>query len=715
MSWRLPALASLVLLWAQLLLTTRWAHIDGALHGPKRPFFVVALTAATMALLWPRSTAPTGDAPAEGADPAQAPGPVPLLTLLAGTLLLAAGFLVWFPPSSWTQVPYLDNWATRYRTTLDGIALLRGGAATGWNWHFLGGYSTATDITQNLTALAFVPVAIAGPARGFHLLHAILFLGIPALVYADLQLAGERTVARLATGLTALCVAGFSFLLLRSGDTNSLAGVLTSLAAFVAAHAARQGRPWGPPLLFVAIAFVAWSHTGFVIYTLLFLLIDAALARSWRSAVLAVVAGAIAVVAALPFTWELWRYPDRFIPNNVIFETGTPIDWPGLARKVYYNVELLWLPGRVFNDFSGLTIVMLPILAWVAWRSRGRSRFYAVGAIAVEGLLRLNTPEFAYVFLRPIHLLSVFTPVALAAFLVHDVRSRWRVAAFVAMVGIYLQIWWHPVPHIAAVEQVEPALVQRLRAGRGGLVLLENTFHRDMDASPATASAPTPFTVHFESLLPAVTGRRFYAGMWDGWQWSPERERLLSGGAFRGRALALTPAADFLAELRRWGVRDVVVWSEASRAYLDGLPAVARTWSEGRWLGYEVLDADAREIVVASGRGELRELTPLGGVVALRSAVAGETVIVRTSWHPEWEAEVDGAPVALRAAGGQIAFTAPKSGDYAVRLHYPPRTWLLWTSLLAVAAAAIAAASIARRTAPPRTFSRPPSRSSPSV
>ena len=644
MSWRLPALASLVLLWAQLLLTTRWAHIDGALHGPKRPFFVVALVAATIALLWPSRAHPVAhtsashrDRPADGnrtGVEAAGLGPLPLLTLVAGLGVLAAGFLVWFPPSTWTQVPYLDNWATRYRTTLDGIALLREGAAVGWNWDFLGGYPTATDITQNLTALAFVPIAIAGPALGFHLLHAVLFLGIPALVFVDLQLAGERGVARLATGLTAIAVAGFSFLLLRSGDTNSLAGVLTSLTAFVAAHASRRGRRWGPPLLFVAIAFVAWSHTGFVIYAVLFLLVDAVLARSWRSGLLAGAAGAVALVAALPFTWELWRYPDRFIPNNVIFQAGGSIDWLGLARKVYYNVELLWLPGRVFNDFSGLTIVTLPILAWVAWRSRGRARFYAVGALVVVGLLRLNTPEFAYVFLRPIHLLSVFTPVALAAFLAHDVCSRARAAAFVVMVAIYLQIWWHSVPHVAGVEQVESALVARLRSGSGGLVLLENTFHRDMDASPASVSAPTPFTVHFESLLPAATGRRFYAGMWDGWQWSPERERLLSGGAFRGRALAETPPADVLAELRRWGVRDVVVWSHASRAYLDGLPDVAWAWSDGRWHGYRIVDADAREVVVSAGRGELRGLTPLGGVVALQAVRASETVIVRYHLAP---------------------------------------------------------------------------------
>ena len=82
---------------------------------------------------------------------------------------------------------------------------------------------------------------------------------------------------------------------------------------------------------------MAWSHTGFLIYAVLFLLLDAAVVRSWRGALLALAAGAVGMIAALPFTWELWRYPSRFLPNNVVFETGQPIDWLGFARKVYYS------------------------------------------------------------------------------------------------------------------------------------------------------------------------------------------------------------------------------------------------------------------------------------------------------------------------------------------------------------------------------------------
>jgi hypothetical protein len=262
------------------------------------------------------------------------------------------------------------------------------------------------------------------------------------------------------------------------------------------------------------------------------------------------------------------------------------------------------------------------------------------------------------------------------------------VTAVVAMLALYLQVWWHPVPHIPSLDAAEPALSARLRAGTGGLVLLENTFHRDMDASPVRTSAPTPFTVHFESLLPRTTGRRFYAGMWDGWQWSPERDRLLSGGAFRGRALALTPPADFQTQLARWGVGEIAVWSDASRAFLDANPAFTRTWSEPPWQGYAVTGADTRDVVAASGSALLRDRSPLGATIALQDVHAGDLVVVRTSYHPAWGADAVKADVSIRDAGGQLAFVAPADGTYDVSLRYPRRTWLIVIALSVVAVAA---------------------------
>jgi hypothetical protein len=669
---------TVVLLWSQFFLTARYAGIEGGLHGFKRPLYLAVLVVATAALLQPRRTA--ADA-----------GPDRTLSriVLAGAAaFMAVACIVWFPPAVWGTIPYADNWTARFLSTTDGLQLLRQGAATGWIWDFLGGYHSASDITQSLTLLAAAPMLVFGDTVGFHLLHIVLLTGIPVIVYLDLRIDGDREVAALAAGLSAAGVAAIAYVLLRSGDTNSLAGVATAVLALTAAHAAASGRRWGAPLLMAAMPIAAWSHTGFFAYAAFFLFLDAALERDRRRAVRAAAAIAIGMVAALPLTWELWRYPRYFIANNVIVDPGQPVDWPGVARKVFYNVELFWLPGRWFNDVSGLTYVLLPLLAVTARSARGRVRFHAAAAIAAMALTRLQSPESAYFFVRPVHLLAVFTPVAIAGFASHLVRDRWRRCAIVALTVVYLPVWWHAVPHLQP-DEIEPGLVRHVRGLQldGAMVLLENTPHRDMDADPNRDIEPAPIPAHFESIIPRLTGARLYAGLWDGWQWCPQRLNVLAGGAFRGRSISVTPQADVHSELARWGVRHLVVWSSAAIAFFDADPSFARRWSSRPWVHYEFLAADPRDVVTANGSGRLVDRTPLEGRVDLQGVRAGDRVIIRTNFYPVWTAWDRETPVPLVNDGGMLGFDAPRDGSYEIELRYPRRTWLLAVALMVVAAA----------------------------
>ena len=657
---------SVTLLWSQFLLTARYAGVEGALHGAKRPLYVALLVAATAAFLLPQ----------RGTGRAETDRHLATAALVSGAMLMVVLCVIWFPISSWTAIPYLDNWTTRYLSTADGVELLKHGAAAGWNWDFLGGYHSASDITQSLALLGMTPMLLWGSAPGFHLLHVLMLAAIPAIVYLDLRLEGDRRLAALGAGLSAVGVAAIAHVLVRSGDTNSLAGVATTMLAIVAAHAAASSRRWGAPLLIVAMVMVAWSHAGFFAYAVLFLLVDAALARDGRRAVRAIVAAAVGTIAALPLTWELWRYPAYFIANNVVVDPAQRIDWLGVARKIYYNVELLWLPGRWFNDIGGLTYVLLPLLVWTAWRSHGRARFYAAAAVIVMVLTRLQSPESAYFFVRPMHLLAAFTPVAAAAFVRHGLHDRWRQWAVAGLAAVYLPIWWHAVPHRDAAA-IEPELVQHLRGLDGALVLLENTPHRDMDADPSRDIEPAPVAAHFESIVPRLTGLRLYAGMWDGWQWCPQRRNVLAGGAFRGASIAVTPPGEIHAELTRWGVRHVVVWSKAATQFFDNDPLFVRRWSSGPWHHYEFLNADPRDIVVTHGMGRLTARSPLGARISLDGVRSGSRVVVRTNFYPAWTARDGSTPVPLIDDEGMLAFDAPREGTYEIELQYPARTWLL--------------------------------------
>ena len=90
--------------------------------------------------------------------------------------------------------------------------------------------------------MAAVPAALAGNTVGFHLLHLGLFAAVPALVCADCRIARwPFSTAALAGGLAALAAWNYWSFLIRSGDTNSLAGVVACTATLVSAHAAREG------------------------------------------------------------------------------------------------------------------------------------------------------------------------------------------------------------------------------------------------------------------------------------------------------------------------------------------------------------------------------------------------------------------------------------------------------------------------------------------
>ena len=218
------------------------------------------------------------------------------------------------------------------------------------------------------------------------------------------------------------------------------------------------------------------------------------------------------------------------------------------------------------------------------------------------------------------------------------------------------------------------------------MILVEVSPHRDMDSDPQRRTPRTPFDVHFEGLLPGVAGQRFYTQMWDGWIWNVFRGQVVGAGTFAGRAIELTPPEAFEAEMRRWGVKHLFVWTDASRTYLARTGSFAELWRGGLWSHFELKDVDTRAVITTTGAGQLRDLSFLGGTVDLAGVASGSPVIVRANYYPAWRAYAGGREVPLYSSSGQMAFDAPDSGSYVVRLEYPRYRWLSILALLAAIA-----------------------------
>jgi hypothetical protein len=661
---RAALLLSLVIAWVNFVGTAKWAQLPGALNGWKRPWYGVALAAATLLAVV---------TPVRKAAPVRL-GRIGQAAAIMGLAVLVGALFGSFPPSSWNQIPWRDDWPVRFQTTIDGIHLLERGAVAGWQWAFLGGYHTSSNISQSLAVLAFVPVELFGPTLGFHLLHALMVLAIPALLYWDLSLDGSTDVALLTAAFGGICSAGIFGTTMPSGDTNSIAGLVCALAALIASRAARVGRRWGGPALIGALTLTAYSHIGFFAYAVVYLVLEVIFYRDRAGAIRTAAAIAASAVAALPVYWELLRYPGFTHLNNVLFDPAAAIPWKALLIDVAYNIQILLQPYRWFNDYGGLTTVFLPVFCVVALGTKSRAGFYAWAAIATIAMTRLNAPGFGYAFARPGHMLAAFAPPVLAWFIIEMSGNRALALALTIVVGLYVQSSFEPLWHVHDVREVNPALVDHLASLDGNLVLIEDSPHRNLNATPGRRTVKPLLDAHIEALLPGATGRRFYGQEWDSWHWSRFRAQVLAGGAFQGRDIGDTPISDFEAELRRWGVKHLVVWSDPTKEYLRRAEPFAARWTAGPWVDFEFNGADVRQIVTPTGTGTLRNLDPLGADVDLEGVRAGDTVVVRTNYYPAWRATADGRAVALLSAGGQLAFIAPRDGRYRVRLDYPKHT-----------------------------------------
>jgi hypothetical protein len=667
------------------LTTGRWASQPGALHGWRKPWYALALIVTTVLLVAARR---------QVARPTRLGHWPSTAFLVSGAGVLVASLLGRLPLSTWTEIPFKDDWTPLFQQAVNGAGLLRRGVVVGWNWWFLGGYPTSTDIAQNFSTVAIVPMTIFGDRLGYHVLHAVLFLSVPLFVWWDLR-REDRETRVLATAFGCFFAAGYFGTIGSSGDTNSLVGVFCAACALIGGHSARLGRRWGGPLMLVGLTLALYTHTAFFVYAGIYLTLEAVYFRDRAAFVRLVVAAAFAGVAALPVHWESLRFPEYVSFNNTFYAPGGPFRWSVFARTFYYNVEILLLPHRWFNDYRSLANVWLPVLVIAAVTSpRSRVGFYAWAAVATQALLRLNTPAAGAIFDRIQHMFPLLLAPALAGFVLQRAGTRGLALAMSVAIALFVQTSLAPIRHVPDLRAFDPALIDRVAVADGNMVVVEISPHRDMDSSPLRKTPTTPFDVHFEGLLPQLAGQRFYSQMIDGWVWNIFRGQVVGAGTFAGQLIDLTPPDVFAAEMRRWGVRHLFVWTDTSRTYLARSGRFLERWRGGRWSHFELLDPDVRSVVTTSGSGELQHLDFLGAEVTLTSAKAGDSVVVRGNYYPAWRAFVDETEVPLYSANGQLAFRAPREGNYVVRLEYPRYRWL---SLMAIASLAIGTVILRRR------------------
>ena len=97
---------SLALAWVNFLTTARWAGEPGSLHGWRKPWYALALAAATLLVVVARR---------EIGRPARIGPATSLAFLAAGAALLLACLFHRLPLSVWTEIPFKDDWTELFQ------------------------------------------------------------------------------------------------------------------------------------------------------------------------------------------------------------------------------------------------------------------------------------------------------------------------------------------------------------------------------------------------------------------------------------------------------------------------------------------------------------------------------------------------------------------------------------------------------------------------
>lgn len=613
----------------------------------------------------------------------------PKVSLPLVFLLAVITFFIKFPPDTLDQLVFFDDYPTIYTITLKGWELLKQGGIFGWDSRLMGGYYTVSDVSHNeiFFMLPFLPF---GERVGFHLMIMFFYLTIPFLIYwlAKLRFKRDRS-ATLALWIGLFVAFGFFDNLLFWGMVNSVIGLNLMILNLILFTLMRQHKPLANFALILTVPLTLYAAGGFFVYSLLLIGID--FLWHWDKRMIPRLAFVMfaAFLISLTYAHTLLQYPDYFIQSDEIYAPETYT----IEQIVTQSVQALslhtdpnfWLLGRPIR-YQGLFIVLLPIILTVILR-------WLIGLRQRDGQAEINSAMIEFVLMATLVMLMslivspsvdmfvsrvrfvipVLLAFVLAAWL--DQPKRLHPAPLLLVLAILLTTLpsrlLEPIPHIPSLRGYNAALLDQIEALDSKTVLLESMGAYNLATEGAGVTQVHKDLVHMESLFPFETSKNYMSNNQEGYHHSVYRRNFVTGGAFRGKLLPDWPREMFNGFLEQWGIKHLVLWSDISRDYVDGDPAMTLRWSDGDWAIYEYANATPGDAVLPQGTATIQVNGYFEHEVALQNARRGDLVRLRMNYFPAWRAHYGEQAVELIDQDGQMAFIAPTDGDDVVTLIYP--------------------------------------------
>jgi len=623
----------------------------------------------------------------------------PFFVFAVPLLLLVSFFLRKFPLACFPSLIFQDDFTSLYAASLRTLRMFQEGTLFGWDNRLLGGYYTVSDLNFNLGLFVWPFFLLFGPPIGYHLFIFFLYLLFPFLLYALSRSLGEgKGNAAMTFWLSSFFAISFFRNMLLWGNIDNLLGLDLFLLFLIVLR--RSGRnPRDTFWVAMCLILLCYAHLAYFFYALLWVGFSFWASRRRKRLFTFFWVGLVVTAAVSPYAIHFLRNPHAFNldakqyrASPVTFSQGSS---QSLQKVSHLSRDMAWFTagyeGVHGGNYGAAAILLSPFLLFLFWRQR-KSRLLVGAVFLVLCTLPLKT-GFGLALKRTYFLLPILLSLVLAQGLQFFSERRGR-AVFVIVSALLVGTVGLPSPdaisHQPTLETFSPGLTQKIRTLEGHAIFLETqALWIETDEGQRGEIFPGPH-VHMEMLLALETGKRYLSHGKDGYPFSLYRKNCLMSGIWGGQFLNRYSVEEVNAFLKKWGVREVVVWSKTAGAFFSAHPAFyEKSWEESPWTIFRFKKADPRGVTLPTGVGEIMEEKYTRIAVRLKGARKGDEAVVRMNYFPAFRASCDGEALPLYSRDGQIAFKIPRDGDTTVLFLYPRTLLLSFIALSSIALFAI--------------------------
>ncbi|MBU1626903.1 hypothetical protein KKB18_05990 [bacterium] len=558
----------------------------------------------------------------------------PIPAYLFWILISLFTFFLFFKPGDFDSLIFTDDFGNFFYTLHQDIDGLKNGSLLYWDDNFCGGYPS--NLNMRTIVFCYLPFILLKQTIGFHLFLLLNYSLLPFLMSKLIMtLFKKRESAYIAIYAgTFLNISFYNniFLWGMLPSVCSINLVLMSMIFFV--KWLENGNIHAFFFIITSSALI-FTHLGHFVHSLIFIALLITYYRfikmrdiKWGKIFFLYL---FIFVIAFPYIMPFLKFNDYYRYDYMYeSEYGSHTN-KSISTEMLEFLKALLLPFLCWDEriYFGLFGLLIPIVIYLCLKEK-KSFILPVLFFALFPLLLLVSfsPKFGLLFERFYYFAPTILSLVLASIIYYGYMNNKMEYIFLSVLLLFfsfaqpiLKADTRPIKHIKNLDMEFPGLIETIKNLDDGLLLLENQANFNPLENPASEYEKYPGKhVHLEAYVQLLTGKKFFAQLgYDPHPYHSFRDTYIVDGSYQGKTLDKIPLMQMEDLFKKWGVKDIFVWSNTSKKYFSSYPETFKKIGvHGIFTHFEYTEAETSLARIKRGAVSLRS-TPYSKIISVHS------------------------------------------------------------------------------------------------